>query len=538
MALTLLSWALCIAGSPFSDSVAPAPSSPVQSITKRLTHSWSGGEPDAGCFPYACSEDGEVVVFNSAATNLVQSDLNGLWDVFIVRASTGQIERVSVASSGAEANGYSLHGAITSDGRFAYFSSAATNLDPRHPNGGSGVYRRDLALGLTELVSLDSANLLAVSAVLIDVSSDGRFVAMYTDAALDPVDSNGLLDVYVRDQVLSQYHLVSRATGGLAGNAHTNRASISGDGRYLAFESLASNLVLSDGNGVSDVFLHDCLLDVTTRINEGVGGLEANGTSEGAFISKDSSRVCFNSRATNLVAGVTPPGGMQSLVHDIAAGVNFYASLRSDGSFGWGENGISCISPDGRMVGFMSGVIGIAPGASGYSAAMRDCHSGITTIASVNDQGQAGLNQTGGYVRAFSQDNRFVVMCTDAPNLGGGSTSGTPQIYLHDRRSNGPDLQIAPLVAGQYAQFTVTGAAAGARLTIGASLIGQGLIATPYGLLHLAPPVVRISGQADALGNWSQSIMLPVFLAGRELWAQGVDFGSAYPTTLFRGTIQ
>jgi hypothetical protein len=507
-----------------------------QTITRKLTQAWSGGETDGNSFGFSCSGDGSLVVFVSHATNLVPLDTNGVPDVFVLDVATLSVERVSVSTAGVQANQLCIAADISQDGRYVVFSTLASNLDPRDTDGFMDVYRRDRSTGITEVISLDPSGLTPIAAGGPKISSDGSRVAMITGTPLDPQDLNALPDVYVKNLATGTYTLASRSSLGFAGDAQADFATISGDGAHVVFQSAATNLVPGDANGFKDVFHHDLSTGLTTRISVGPGGQEANAACEYPSIARNASVVSFSSRATNLVAGPSSPG-MQALAHDLASGINRYASVRSNGTFGWGENFSSVVSADGRMVSFMSGVLDIGPGAgTGYCVALHDLVSRITTVGSLNDQGNGAVGAASPF--AFSDDARRIYFITEAANLGGGSSNGHYDLYVHDRRSNGPLLSIANLVGGQTATLQVTGATPGGALSIGYSLAGQGLIPTGFGFIHLAPPISMVSVVANGSGQVSRPIFIPSGLRGREPWVQGVDLQSGYPTTVFRAVVQ
>lgn len=134
------------------------------------------------------------------------------------------------------------------------------------------------------------------------VSADGRFVAFSSEAAdLVPGDGNGVSDVFVRDLRTGRTTRVSVSSAGVAGDRASTFPSLSGDGRLVAFRSFADNLVGRDRNGVEDVFVHDRVAGTTERVSVGTSGQEANGPSLSVNISADGSAVAFSSTASNLV---------------------------------------------------------------------------------------------------------------------------------------------------------------------------------------------------------------------------------------------
>lgn len=171
-------------------------------------------------------------------------------------AAPGNVTRVSVDSSGVQANGSSRHSQISGDGRFVVFESDATNL----AGGKGGLFLKDLQTGSITRVGVDGED--------AAISNDGRFVA-FDSGAINEVsgDSNGFFDVFVSDRQSGVTTRVSIGSSGAEANADSMSPAISGDGRYVAFVSDATNLVSGDTNGVADIFLRDQQTDITELIS-------------------------------------------------------------------------------------------------------------------------------------------------------------------------------------------------------------------------------------------------------------------------------
>ena len=188
------------------------------------------------------------------------------------------------------------------------------------------------------------------------MSADGHFVSFESSASnLVTGDGNGVADTFVHDLQTGATERVSVAGSGAEGNGASATSAISADGRYIAFYSSASNLVSGDSNGVADAFVHDRQAGTTVRVNVTSSGLQTSGGYSGAppAISADGRYVAFESTASNLVAGDTN-SSMDIFVHDCLTGVTERASAASDGSQAVGWNRIPSISADGRYVAFSS----------------------------------------------------------------------------------------------------------------------------------------------------------------------------------------
>src|SRR5437762_2422917 len=286
--------------------------------TERVSVASGGTEANGASLSSALSADGRFVAFDSSATDLVAADTNGVSDVFVHDRQTGTTERVSVASDGAQGNGssglvtFAFPPALSADGRFVAFVSAATNLVASDTNGATDVFVHDRQTGTTERVSVASdggeSNDARGEAAL---SAAGRFVALHSaQTNLVAGDPNGTIDVFVHDRQTGMTERVSVGSDGTQGNNASCYAALSADGRFVAFDSDATDLVAGDSNGATDVFVHDRQTGTTERVSVASGGgTQGNGNSGGFFAfparSTDGRFVAIQRDATNLVAGDT-----------------------------------------------------------------------------------------------------------------------------------------------------------------------------------------------------------------------------------------
>jgi TolB protein len=193
-------------------------------------------------------------------------------------ASRPNLALVSVGFDGSAADGPSAGAAPSADGRLVVFDSTASNLVPGDTNGAADVFVRDLATGVTTLASVSSAGAQGNAASQqAGISADGRYVAFRSTATnLVAGDTNGVEDVFVRDLVAGTTTRVSVGPGGVQATAssQTNHAAISPSGRYVQFRSGASNLVPGDTNGVADIFVHDRQTSTTIRVSVSSSGAQ------------------------------------------------------------------------------------------------------------------------------------------------------------------------------------------------------------------------------------------------------------------------
>jgi Tol biopolymer transport system component len=340
--------------------------------TERVSVDSSGVEGDdwSGDFPQsiAISADGRFVAFGSRATNLVPGDTNDNYDVFVRDRLTRTTERVSVDSAGAQQDALSAYGvAMSADGRFVAFISLSTNLVAGDTNGVLDVFVRDRQASTTERVSVDSAGGEANGASdfngTLGISADGRFVAFSSSASnLVAGDSNGVQDVFVKDRQTGTTERVSVATGGAEGNGSSRLPAISADGRFVAFESDATNFLTGDANGSPDVFVHDRQTGETTLVGLSSSGIPATQGSEGPLgLSADGRYVLFMSISSNLFLG-NPYHFLHVFRHDRDTGITTQADIGSFGSNPDGGSYTGAITDDGQHVAFTSHATNLVQG--------------------------------------------------------------------------------------------------------------------------------------------------------------------------------
>ncbi len=352
--------------------------------TELISVSTVGGVGNGGSTLPALSGDGRYVAFLSTASNLVAGDTNGKKDVFVRDRIGGTTTRASLDSLQDEANGDCEAPSLSSDGRYVVFSSVATDLVSGDGNGKKDIFRRDRDLAITIRVSLDVAGGDPNGdSEDPSVSDDGNTVAFASAAGdLHSDDPNATVDVFARDIAGATTHLISRASAsggvdGALGNAASGSVSappvrrvwISGDGRWVAFESGATNLVGGDTNGKVDIFVRDRVLKATERVSVHTDGTQALQDNAGPRISRDGRYVVWTSYAPNLVPSDN------NAVHDCflrdrTLGTTVRVSVRT-----YGEEGITqgvpvftaagtspAISPDGTYVVFESDATNLVDG--------------------------------------------------------------------------------------------------------------------------------------------------------------------------------
>ncbi|MCC7204319.1 MAG: PD40 domain-containing protein [Phycisphaeraceae bacterium] len=336
------------------------------------------------------------------------------------------LEILSLTPGGDAADGLSLRPAISADGHYAAFTSTALDLTAGVTQPVGQLYLRDLQTNQTTLVTKgydgSEANDLSIGARL---SADGRYMVFESLASnLVAGDGNGTWDVFLYDRQSQAIWRVSRDTGGNDPNNRSGNATISADGRYIAYMSQASDLVADDHNGTWDVFLFDTQTSSTTRVSVNpVGGAEGNDASGRPALSADGRFVAFESLADNLVTG---DGNFESdvFVLDRVNGALTRVSVASGGDEAGGSSSAPSISDDGRLVAFESQATNLGPAGDTYFSDIfvHDRQTGQITRLSQDPDGSNANEQS--YKPMLSADGKVVVYESMASNLVAGDVDG------------------------------------------------------------------------------------------------------------------
>ncbi len=395
----------------------------------RISVDSSGAQANGSSRRDQLSADGRYVAFTSEATNLVADDTNNMVDVFVKDRQTGATTRVSLASlTGEQANNHSGNAAISNDGRYVAFSSGASNLVSGDINGVGDIFVRDRQTGLTTRVSIDSSGLEANgenSDVYLAISGDGRYVVFASEATnLVSGDTNNVQDIFVHDSQTGQTRRVSVASNGAEANGSSAAVDISADGRYVTFSSAATNLVTGDTNGKADIFVYDLQMGSTTRVSVNTSGSEADRGGGDPAISGDGRYVVFLSNSGNL----DPRADETALkdlvyVHDRQIGQTTLASVYSEGGIMTvGLLDQPAISRDGRYVAFSfydkgdnNGILHIW---------VRDLQTGTSNKI------ESGNTSSGG--ASLSANGSIVAFSSGASNLVSGDTNGSTDVFVRE----------------------------------------------------------------------------------------------------------
>jgi hypothetical protein len=385
------------------------------------------------------SADGRYVAFNSDASNLVPGDTNNVADAFVRDTQTGVTKRISVSTSGVEGNAASHDTVISADGRYVSFLSLATNLTHHADTVNSyDIFLHDLQTGTTTAVSIAMDNKLGTSgrnAYHQTLSADGRYVAFNTSRGnLVLGDTNAKSDIFVRDMQTGITKRVSVGANNLQSNGDSFYTNMSLDGRYIAFHSSGSNLVEEDTNGRIDAFVYDTQTETTTRVSITSGGVQSlNGDTLYPSISADGRFVAFRSLANNLIPGDTNVK-WDVFVHDRQTGITSLISIPAAGGFSNGDAFKPSISGDGRYVAFDSVATNMVSGDTNgkRDIFLRDTTAGFTLRVSVSSSGAQGLGGDALYP-TVSLNSQYIAFSSYANNLVAGDTNNTADIFIYEQ---------------------------------------------------------------------------------------------------------
>jgi hypothetical protein len=331
---------------------------------------------------------------------------------------------------------------ISNDGRYIAFVSEASNLVPDDTNGVPDIFLRDRLLDTTERISVSTAGVEAnAQSYGPFMSTDGRYVGFISEANnLVLNDTNDAHDVFLRDIDSGETTRISLASAGEEANASSNWGSVSADGRFVAFYSYATNLVADDTNLARDVFVRDRQAEITTRVSVHSDGSQANGDSHEGHIAAEGQWISFNSVATNLVDDDTN-GIQDAFIHNMDTGETKRVSVASDGSEANDMAVVGSLSGDGRLVVFVSPANNLVPGdvGQGWDVFLHDQKTNETTIVSVDSSGNRGnsFSWNGG----VSTGGNYVTFVSFANNLVPGDFNGVWDTFVHEIQ---PDVPPTP----------------------------------------------------------------------------------------------
>lgn len=401
--------------------------------TVRASVATGGSQADSGADYAALSFDGRFVAFHSAATNLVVNDTNAQSDVFVRDLHSGITTRVSVATGGGQGNGTSSAAAIAADGRYVAFESSASNLVANDTNGLTDVFVHDRQTGTTTCVSISPTGTTGAfgHSRSPTISADGRYVAFFSDAQdLVPGDTNAVDDVFLRDRQTGTTTRLSVRNDGSQTFAPSSFPWISGDGTHVAFKSYDS-LLPSDPWATLDLWVKDLTTGTLAIASLTALGAQSPDGGEVLGMSTDGRHVLFSSYANNLVASDLN-FGPDLFVRDMQLATTEIVSLTSTGGPVLGMQWSAAMSADGRRVAFAATAANVVPGDTNAQpdAFVRDRWLGTVSRQSVATAGTQANNET--RIVTISGEGRHIAFSSSATNLVAGDTNGVLDVFVRD----------------------------------------------------------------------------------------------------------
>ncbi len=409
--------------------------------TKLVSKNSAGDPASAGSsYPGGITPNARWVAFESDADNLpgASTDNN---QVYVRDRKTGKTKLVSRTSGGDPADGGDSYDASISDnGRFVAFESSATNLPRSIGPTYYQVYVRDLKRGTTKLLSKLSGGDPAAGGSSNDpsISGNGRLIAFESDATNLPGTLSPDDQVYLRDRKKGNTKLISKTSGGTPADADSEDPAISPNGRIVAFESESSNLPGGLGSGKDEAYVRDLRGGRTILVSKSNSGSPADDTSQDVSTSANGRFIEFESYATNL-PGSLGPTYEQVYLRDRKKGKTTLISRTSGGdpaTGGYSENG--SVSPNGKFVEFESEATNL-PGTSGgsdYQVFLRDRGAGKTKLLSRANNGDPANDESFNMKNAnlLSRNPRFATFNSYSTNLPGGIGPTYSQAYVRGPR--------------------------------------------------------------------------------------------------------
>ena len=396
-----------------------AASATAQSTTRETVDA-RGFEVVSGGFDSKITPDGRFVVFASVDPNLVQGDTNANTDIFRRDRSTGEVVLVSRSTSGLQGSSFCAEADVSADGRYVVFQTQS----PEFMSEGDldqDVFVRDITAGTLRCVSNTSGSSLHPS-----ISADGRYVAFAsTSASLVAGDTNNAFDIFVYDLQTSQTTRVSVASNGAQADSHSYHTAISGDGRFVAFESVATNLVAGPPPpGSQQIYVHDVLTGATELVSQAPGGAAQAGYYSLPSISADGRFVTLLGQATSGINSV--------LERDRLAGQSLVVVQATPGTH---TGGPVPLSADGRYVAFVTDDSTLHPSALPGATCLyvRDMQNGAYASVAIKVDGTPNSGERA----AMSDDGRYVTFTSSANNLVIGDTHANTEVFVRDMTASG-----------------------------------------------------------------------------------------------------
>lgn len=379
------------------------------------------------------SANGQFLVFSSDASNLIDSDSNNASDIFLLNRDTGLVRRLSQAIDGSDANGGSFLPEISSDGQYVVWHSSASNLVENDSNGVSDVFLYSLADQSIELISKNTTGAPGDSGSMsASVSDRGRFVVYESNASnLVSGDTNITSDIflYARESgVTSRISVDSDGNAGQSRGSQSANAAISADGRWVVFDSFAP-LVSGDVNNRNDVFLRDLIANTTIRLSVSADGGDANGGSRNPAIDAVGSVVVFESDASNLVDG-DDNGSTDIFLLTLPGGGTELISRSADGIPGDDASVAPQLDSTGAAVIFSSFAANLSVEDSNEAQDVFRYSRAEGTLDVVSDRIDGEAANGASRSAALANNGQMAVFLSDANNLADDDENSAADVFI------------------------------------------------------------------------------------------------------------
>ena len=481
----------------FNPSTLPAQTTPIDEISRvaivgdtgveRISLRTDGTEAEDDSYAPAISADGRYIAFESDADNLVPNDNNGARDIFIHDRDTNKTTRMSVSTDEEEGNFDSFAPVVSDDGRYVAFHSYATNLVEDDNNNVPDVFIRDRDLDETYLVSVGTdGNPGNDASYDPDISGSGRFIVFwsYADNLIDN-DTNDKADVFRYDLQFGNTDLVSKTQDGEQTNGHSRYPRMTAASSRVVYESEATNLATGDSGTYVDIFTYTFNSGNVSRVSNGRNDQEANGDSFAPFFARDGTYVVFTSFASNLVED--DDNDYTDIFFVRGSGTEMeLISVATDGDQTNAPNQYPSISADSRYVVFRSKATNLVDDnlPAERNIYIRDRDEDTTTLVNLNNDNSPANDES--WEPIIAADGRYVVFRSGGNNLVDGDSNGEDDIFVRDLEySPPPPPPPDPTFVVNYVRGAPgsTFAFTGANLTPNQSavaILNQRLLGSPF----------------------------------------------------------
>lgn len=408
--------------------------------TTRVSLTNAGLESDGHSYDEYISTTGRFVVFASTATNLIDGEFHFSQQIYLRDRQLNKTYLCSKDLAGNEGNDNSSRPYVTADGRYVTFTSLANNLVINDNNGWSDVFRKDMQTGQIIRVSVSTAGVEADNDCADGIcSDDGRYVTFSSFATTLVSGDPMYQDVFLRDTQLNKTTKVSVSTAGTAGNGDSGRPKLTPDGHYVAFHSLAENLVTPDTVATREVFLRDLVGNTTERIAITFDNKESSGNATNPMCSANGRFVAFASSGTDLVTG-DGNGARDVFVRDRQLKTTERVSLSTAGVEQDGDlfDSTVSISDDGRFVAFNSYAVNLGLVTDDNNAAdvfVRDRQDSKTYHVSVSTAG--AISNAASSHATISGNGQFACYVSSGDNLVANDKNGTQDAFVRELPATG-----------------------------------------------------------------------------------------------------